>query len=214
MTEQDSEYYAQARPEMLEFVPPDTRRLLDIGCGQGRFGEAVKKALPGCETWGIELTPEAAAAAATRNDKVINGSFGDIGDLPKAYFDVITMNDVLEHIDYSEPVLATVKTLLRPGGRLVLSLPNVRFYLHLRDLIFHKDWEYRDFGILDRTHLRFFTQKSASRLLQECGYRVEICKGINTHRLKLHYATLFGLAPRFFEDMRYRQMALVAVPVD
>lgn len=214
MTEQDSEYYAQARPEMLEFIPTGTRRLLDIGCGQGRFGEAVKRKLPACETWGIEPVAEAATAAAGRNDRIINGTVEAINDLPKGHFDVITMNDVLEHIDYSEPVLATVKTLLRPGGRLVLSLPNVRFYLHLRDLIFHKDWEYKDFGILDRTHLRFFTQKSATRLLMESGYRVDTCKGINTHRLKFHYGALFALAPQFFEDMRYRQMALVALPVN
>lgn len=212
MSDESDAYYSQSRPEMLRFIPDSTERLLDIGCGEGRFGAAVKQKLPRCETWGLE--PSAAAKeAATRNDKVVTGTIDAIKDLPQGYFDVVTMNDVLEHIEYSEPVLEGIKGLLKPGGRLVLSLPNVRFYLHLRDLIFHKDWEYKDFGILDRTHLRFFTQKSATRLLRENGYDVREVVGINTHRLKFHYRSLFALAPRFFEDMRYRQFAMVALPM-
>lgn len=213
MTDDVDPYYSQSRPEMVRFVPPDTKILLDIGCGEGRFGEAVKRALPGCETWGIEPVPAAAAEAGKRNDKVINGTIDAVDGLPAAHFDVVTMNDVLEHIAESEPVLNSVKRLLRPGGLLILSLPNVRFYLTVRDLVFRKDWEYQDYGILDRTHLRFFTQKSAARLLRDNGYEVLSMQGINTHRLKLHYRILFGLAPTLFEDMRYRQMAIVARPV-
>jgi 2-polyprenyl-3-methyl-5-hydroxy-6-metoxy-1,4-benzoquinol methylase len=214
MSAEDDEYYSQSRPEMLRFIPPTTRRLLDIGCSEGRFGEAVKRAIPECETWGVEPVSEVAAAAATRNDKVINASIGAVADLPQGYFDVVTMNDVLEHIDYSEPVLASIKSLLAPGGRLVLSLPNVRFYLNMRDLIFHKDWEYKDYGILDRTHLRFFTQKSAARLLRQNGYEVLETTGINERRAKLHYRLLFALAPSFFEDMKAGQFAIVAAPAN
>jgi SAM-dependent methyltransferase len=205
-------YYSQARPEMLRFIPPSTERLLDIGCSEGRFGEAVKAALPNCETWGVEANEKAAADAATRNDRVLNGLIGEVAGLPDAYFDVVTMNDVLEHIPYSEPVLAIVRRLLRPGGRLVLSLPNVRYYLNVRDLVFRQDWEYQEFGILDRTHFRFFTQKSAVRLLTQNGYRVIEQAGLNPPRLKLHYRALFALAPSLFEGMRYPQFALVAEP--
>ncbi len=207
-------YYSQSRPEMLRFIPPSTGRLMDIGCSEGRFGAAVKKALPNCETWGVEANPQAAAEAATRNDKVLQGLIGEVEGVPEGYFDVVTMNDVLEHIPYSEPVLAIVKRLLRPGGRLVLSLPNVRYYLNVRDLVFRKDWEYQDYGILDRTHFRFFTQKSAARLLTESGYRLVEEAGLNPPRLKLHYRVLFALAPGLFEGMRYPQFALVAEPAD
>ena len=207
-------YYSQSRPEMLRFIPPSTGRLMDIGCSEGWFGAAVKKALPNCETWGVEANAEAAAEAATRNDKVLHGLIGEVEGAPESYFDVVTMNDVLEHIPYSEPVLAVVKRLLRPGGRLVLSLPNVRYYLNVRDLVFRKDWEYQDYGILDRTHFRFFTQKSAARLLTENGYRVVEEAGLNPPRLKLHYKALFALAPGLFEGMRYPQFALAAEPAD
>lgn len=214
MSADDDAYYRQSRPEMLQFIPETTQRLLDIGCGEGRFGEAVKRKFPGCETWGVEPVTEAAAEAKTRNDNLINASIGAVGELPQNYFDVVTMNDVLEHIDYSEPVLAAIKKLLKPGGRLVLSLPNVRFYLNMRDLIFHKDWEYKDFGILDRTHMRFFTQKSAERLLRENGYKILEIRGINERQAKLHYRILFALAPSFFKDMKAGQFAIVAVPAD
>lgn len=214
MSAEDDAYYSQSRPEMLRFIPPDTRRLLDIGCGEGRFGEAVKRMIPECEIWGVEPVPEAAAKAAMRNDRVINSSIAAVDDLPQHSFDVVTMNDVLEHIDYSEPVLKSVKSLLAPGGRLVLSLPNVRFYLNMRDLIFHKDWKYEDFGILDRTHLRFFTQKSAARLLRENGYEILELIGINERPAKLHYRLLFALAPSFFRDMKSGQFAIVAVASD
>lgn len=205
-------YYSQARPEMLRFIPPSTTRLLDIGCSEGRFGEEVRKLLPGCETWGVEADAKAAAEAATRNDRVFHGLIGEVEGIPDAFFDIVTMNDVLEHIPYSEPVLEIVRRLLKPGGRLVLSLPNVRYYLNVRDLVFRKDWEYQDYGILDRTHFRFFTQKSAARLLDQNGFRVIEQAGLNPPRLKPHYRALFALAPGLFEGMRYPQFALVAEP--
>ena len=207
MNDENDAYYSQARPEMLRFIPDTTTRLLDIGCSEG-----VKRKLPGCETWGVEAEAPAAAKAKTRNDKVFNCRIDEATELPERYFDVITMNDVLEHIDYAEPVLARVKQLLRPDGRLVLSLPNVRYYLNVRDLLFKKDWKYEDYGVLDRTHLRFYTQKSAARYLAENGFKVVEIMGINAPRLAAHYRALFALAPGFFDDMRYRQFAVVALP--
>jgi 2-polyprenyl-3-methyl-5-hydroxy-6-metoxy-1,4-benzoquinol methylase len=203
-------YYGQYRQEMIPFIPPSTRRLLDIGCGDGRFGETVKKALPECETWGVEAVPAAAEKARAVNDHVICGSIYDQIDLPAGHFDVVTMNDVLEHLPESESVLAAIRKLLKPDGKLVLSLPNVRYYLNLRDLLFKKDWQYQDFGILDRTHLRFFTQKSAANLLAANGFRVEKVVGINQAQLKTHYRLLFATAPGFFGDMKFPQFAVVA----
>ena len=213
MADSAAEYYAQARPEMLRYIPKDTRRLLDIGCSEGRFGAGVKAALPGCETWGVEPVAGPAEEAARRNDKVIHGEIGPETELPKAYFDVVTMNDVLEHIPYSEPVLDLVKQVLKPGGKLILSLPNVRYYLNARDFLVHKDWKYEDFGILDRTHFRFFTEKSIARLLTENGFQVEMVEGINAPKLKAHYRALFALAPGFFRDMRSPQFAVIARPI-
>lgn len=207
-----AEYYSNDRAEMLEFLPPNPRRLIDVGCGGGLFGAAVKKRYPECEIWGVELVADAAQQAAFRHDRVIQTPFEEAAELPEAYFDVVTMNDVLEHMPWPEPALATAKRILRPEGRLVLSLPNVQFLWNVLNLVKHNDWEYEDWGILDRTHFRFYTTKSAVRLLERNGFRVETVTGINAIRPKWYYWVIFKLAPRYFRWMPYFQFAVVARP--
>jgi 2-polyprenyl-3-methyl-5-hydroxy-6-metoxy-1,4-benzoquinol methylase len=206
-------YYQQSRSEMLVFLPPDPKRLIDIGCGEGLFGVAVKALFPACETWGIEPVAKAAEKAALRNDRVIHAPLDDSAELPTAYFDVVTMNDVLEHMTWPEPALATAKRILRPDGSLVLSLPNVQFLLNVLDLVKRNDWEYKDSGVLDRTHFRFYTAKSAVRLLEQNGFKVERVTGINPMRPKLIYRLLFAIAPKYFYWMPFFQFAVVARPI-
>ena len=205
----NNEYYRQTRSEMLNFVPEETGRLLDIGCSEGYFGDAVSQKIPGCETWGVEANADAAAQAAGRNHKVLCGLI-DLVELPDSYFDVVTMNDVLEHIPYSEPALAVVRRVLKPNGRLVLSVPNVRYYLNVRDLVLRGRWDYQEFGVLDRTHLRFFTLGSIKDLLGQNGFEVQRTEGLNAPQLKTHYRLLFALAPRSFADMKFPQIAVVS----
>lgn len=205
--ESQAAYFAQSRPEMLAYVPATTGRLLDIGCSEGRFGGLVKERLPNCEVWGVE--PSAAAtAAAGRLDRVFNCGVEDLAEVPDHHFDVVSMNDVLEHLAYSEPALEFVRRVLKPDGRLVLSLPNVRYIVHLKDLIARKDWRYQDSGILDRTHLRFFTQKSAMRLLDDHGFVIRQLDGINPVKVGPHLR-LITLLPGF-GDTYFPQFAIVA----
>ncbi len=207
-----AEYYRNERPEMLQFLPPNPRRLIDVGCGDGFFGAAVKARYPECETWGVELVADAARKAASQNDRVIRTPFENAHELPEAYFDVVTMNDVLEHMPWPEPALAMAKRILRPEGRLVLSLPNVQYLLNVLDLVKRNEWEYQDWGILDRTHFRFYTTKSATRLLERNGFQVETVTGINAMRPKWYYRMVFRLAPQYFRWMPYFQFAVVARP--
>jgi SAM-dependent methyltransferase len=207
------DYYEKSRPEMLQFLPEGLTRLIDFGCAEGRFGEAVKARHPGCETWGVEVVPEAAAEAKTRNDVVHCLSLDSGDELPSAHFDVVTMNDVMEHLCWPEPALALAKRILRPGGRLVLSLPNVGYYLNVRELVIKNDWQYKDWGILDRTHFRFYTTKSAEALLRENGFDVLQIQGIpSSTKMKVHYKALFKLTGRRFQWMKFPQFAVVAVP--
>lgn len=206
----DLGYYRNPRLEMFAFLPPQPQCLLDVGCAEGYFAAAVKSRFPQCETWGVELEGSAARRASTRVDHVINAPFDDTIDLPSHYFDVVTMNDVLEHIPWPEPALAAARHVLRPEGKLILSLPNVQHLFNVLDLVKRNDWEYRDHGVLDRTHFRFYTTKSASRLLGQNGFLVERIEGIWPCRLRWYYRFLFALAPKTFRWMPYAQFVVVA----
>lgn len=167
-----SPYYQYARPEVAGLVPTDAREILDIGCGAGMLGKSLKDRQP-CRVTGIELMPEIAARAAQVLDRVIPGDvFAALPALPDGQFDVVVMADVLEHVADTDRLLQGAARKLRAGGQLVLSLPNVRHWSVLKGLL-EGSWDYQAQGILDRTHMRFFTKASALEALSRNGFRVE-----------------------------------------
>jgi len=170
-------YRSLDRRDMLSLIPERRSTVLEVGCGEGRFAASIPGVI---ETWGIEPDPRAARLASTRLSHVLSTTFEQAKEvLPKKYFDVIVCNDVIEHMADHDRFLEDAKALLSAGGALVASIPNVRFYRNLFELIVARDWEYRDTGILDRTHLRFFTERSLRRTLAQHGYRIEKFHGIN-----------------------------------
>lgn len=207
-------YFYQQRQEMLNFLPANARTFLDVGCAGGGFGEAVKSRFS-AEVWGIEPDETAASTAAQKLDRVFCSTFNPALDLPKAYFDCITFNDVLEHIADPYAALLYCKQLLTPQGVIAASIPNVRYFDNMWNLIIHKNWEYTDYGILDRTHLRFFTQRSIQETFASLGYEVERIEGINPleekhpHQVK-RFRWLNRLVWNQIADMRYLQFAVVA----
>lgn len=204
-------YYAQSRPEMLPFVPANARYVLDIGCGEGYFASAVKRKT-GAEIWGVEMIGQAADAAVPRLDTVLQGTFESVYEtLPESYFDCVFFNDVLEHMVDPWDALQKTKRLLRPAGVMVCSLPNVRYFHNLVELLWEKDWRYQTAGILDKTHLRFFTLKSIKQMFKELDFEIVSIKGINqtdSLKFKLANALTFG----FINDTRYLQFACVVRP--
>ncbi len=170
-------YFQWTRPEMVPFLPEQRRTVLEIGCGEGGFIGAI----PGTqETWGIEPDVTSAQVAATRLTRVLNGTFELMEDqLPQKHFDVVICNDVIEHMVDHDRFFHRIRPYLREGGVLVGSIPNVRFFRNMFEFLILRDWHYRDMGILDRTHLRFFTERSLRRSLQEAEYTIEMMHGIN-----------------------------------
>ena len=208
------DYFEYARPEMLPFVPPDCKRVLDVGCGQGNLGELLKKNRQ-VEVWGIEPVTTAVAKAATKLDHVIEGIFAPEADLPRESFDAVFFNDVLEHLMDPAAALRLAADLLKPGGVVIASIPNMREFLVLYDLVVRKEWRYCERGILDRTHLRFFTKKSILALFADGEFKVERIEGINpymsaTARRWLVFKILNPLTFNAIEDMKYLQFAVVA----
>lgn len=173
----DTDYYdAGRRKEILHFLPSDPGKVLEIGCADGGFSRVLPKY---DEYWGVEPVPEVASKASEVLTKVYTGTFEEVYDeLPDNYFDTIICNDVIEHMTDHEGFLTQVQNKGKQGFHLVGSVPNVRFIKHLKELLFSKDWEYRDYGILDRTHYRFFTEKSFKRSLHHCGYQIERFAGV------------------------------------
>jgi len=204
-------YYGQDRQEVIDFVPDDASILLDIGCGAGAFGAALKERKE-IEVWGVEPVVDIANEAEAVLDKVVTGFFEENAHLPDAQFDVITFNDSLEHFpDPFPPLVLAKKKLKKDTGLVVASIPNVRFIRNIRHVLFEKDWKYTDKGILDRTHLRFFTKKSMVRTFEEAGYEVISITGINPHRWNtipiLFLRMFFG---SLMADMRFAQFVVVA----
>lgn len=205
-------YYTNPRPEVVEHFPSTVRRHLDVGCGAGTHGELVHEKFK-AETWGVELDPEAAAVARERLDYLYEGdALAILPKLPWGHFDVVTFNDVLEHFAYPWDVLRMVRPLLAPGGVVIASLPNLRNWDALQTLVLDADFPYEDQGIFDRTHLRFFTEKSAARLFAESGFEVVKQVGINGYvtRRRRWLGILNRLTGYRFRDCVYLQWLLIA----
>jgi 2-polyprenyl-3-methyl-5-hydroxy-6-metoxy-1,4-benzoquinol methylase len=202
-------YSDSDRREMLSFVPSSTRSVLDVGCGKGGFGGAVKADRPGVEVWGMDSSPEVIERATAALDRFVLGLFPD--DSPDRRFDCLTFNDSLEHMPDPWGALREAQRLLTEDGVIVVSLPNIRQYSIIRMLVLKGDWEYRDTGIMDRTHLRFFTRKSALRLFEECGFTVSECVPMAVANQGWKARLLSRLGNRAVE-FRARHFAFVARP--
>jgi SAM-dependent methyltransferase len=214
---EEADYFGLDRREMLPYVPARCARALEIGCGYGRFIGSLHGVV---ESWGIEPTG-GAEIAKERLTRVFRGTFDDAeAELPKAYFDLIICNDVIEHMSDVASFLSRVTKYLAEDGMIIGSIPNVRFYKNLFEYLFGKDWHYTDWGILDRTHLAFFTRKSFRRTLEEHGLKVLRLEGINTDfrysqsirdRMYLIAAyILVAITFGYFSDIRHLQFAFQA----
>ncbi len=204
----DGVYYFNERPEMLEFFPKSAKKVLDIGCGQGTFAVQLKNNYQ-TETWGIEYMQKHGEEAAKFLDKVFIGPCElYLDELPDNYFDAIYFNDVLEHLVDPYMVLEKIKSKLTDNGVIISSIPNIRYHGSFKMYLFDKDWKYADSGVMDHTHMRFFTKKSIERMYRNLGYKILTHKGINRTRSLKPY--LFNLLFLFTaSDIFYTQYATV-----
>jgi GT2 family glycosyltransferase/SAM-dependent methyltransferase len=169
----DPWYYECSRPELVELVPASARRILDIGCGTGRVGQAIK-ARQSAHITGIELDGRAAAEAAGRLDRVFVGDVESLDlDIAEASLDCVICGDVLEHLVDPARLLRQLRRWLVADGRLIASIPNVRHHEVVSELL-HGNWSYESAGILDATHRHFFTRNNLIDLFATSGYRIEL----------------------------------------
>ncbi|MCL2206473.1 MAG: class I SAM-dependent methyltransferase [Fibromonadales bacterium] len=209
ISEQSQQAYSDImRPEMVPFLPDEYSNVLEIGCNDGNFRKYVSKP---CEYWGVEPFKGAADIAKTRMNRVLTGFYDEVeNQIPDDYFDLIIANDVIEHMEQPWNFLRTIKKKMKKNASLVLSIPNVRYYKNLKELLCDRDWEYKDEGILDITHLRFFTEKSIVRLLNENYFEIEKMQGIGPKVKKRYLFLLWVLKIIFGKDVEFLQFGVRA----
>jgi 2-polyprenyl-3-methyl-5-hydroxy-6-metoxy-1,4-benzoquinol methylase len=208
-----SRYFRDAKPAFLQLIDPRGLRVLDLGCGGGHNGALLKKA-GAREVVGVERDPAAAREARKRLDRVVECDLTELGtaQLGDEPFDAILASDVLEHLLDAESVLAEAVARLRPGGAVVLSLPNISNVYVFSQLLL-KTWPRRGSGIFDRTHVRFFAKRDMVRLLQGAGLRVLRVEPYFTRYRAIRAASLV-LSLYIFRDYWARQFLLLAVKPD
>jgi 2-polyprenyl-3-methyl-5-hydroxy-6-metoxy-1,4-benzoquinol methylase len=163
-----SGYFDDPRWEVFSLIPPKAKTLLDIGCGAGWLGEKIK-ATRQCFIVGVEKDRE----AGKRANQILDAVFiQDIEKFPLPFrersFDCIVISDLLEHLVDPWETLRRLVGLLSDDGVVIISIPNIGHYTTLLSLI-AGHFEYKDEGILDRTHLRFFTHEGIKNLLERSG---------------------------------------------
>jgi len=152
-------YYESVRTDLLSILPDGTKVVLDVGCGSGVTARKLVE-MGISEVVGIEVNADMASRASTHCRRMLVGDLETMDlDLPDGYFDTILMADVLEHL--REPYVTVTRLLpfLKTKGSLLISIPNVTHYDILM-MLCRGRWEYRERGIMDETHLRFFTRKT------------------------------------------------------
>lgn len=171
--ELDEEYYESQRGDMVSFLPEHYHRVLELGCGDGGFSQTLNS---DAEIWGIEPFGEVKFPL----HRVFTTTYEQAyPELPDGYFDLVICNDVIEHLPDHDAFFESIQQKMKPGAALVGSIPNVRYYKNLRHVLFDADWQYADSGILDRTHLRFFTEKSLLNTLHKHQFKIDKFERIN-----------------------------------
>jgi len=168
----DFSYYTFPRERLFEQIPTQAGRVLEVGCGAGVLGERLKLSGKATHVTGVELNPHAAALAESRLDAVRIGDFEAMPlDAWNRQFDTLIVADVLEHLRDPWAALFRLRDCLKDGGMVVASIPNIAHYKIIKKLLFTA-WRYEPGGILDHTHLRFFTRASIEDLFRNAGFEI------------------------------------------
>jgi len=175
--------YIGLRDDVINLIPDWIRKALDVGCSIGTLGEQIKQKNH-AEVVGIEFNEQMAKVAKGKLDKVIVGDIEKInlGDyFSPNYFDCIIFADVLEHLRNPWDVIKNVIDFLNNKGIVIASIPNVMHYTTIINLMIKRYWPYRERGIHDKTHLRFFTIKNIKEMFQDA--ELEIIKIKRNYRI-------------------------------
>jgi len=202
-------YYFSARDDLIRLIPPQARRILEVGCAGGMTGKTLRE--KGVEEIvGIEINEEVAQSGKCFYNQLIIGDIEKINPpFENEHFDCILYGDILEHLVDPWRVLKEHHRFLKKRGTLICSIPNIRHYRIIKKLILKGRWEYTKDGIMDRSHLRFFTLDSILKMLEEAGFETKdlVKKSSGAQWLK----SLNNLLGNRLIDFLVRQYIVVAI---
>lgn len=164
----------QYNPTLLGYLPADARRVVEVGCSTGALARAYRAINPGCDYVGIEIDQDYAAAAADACARVLTLDIEQIDDAALTGLgpvDCWVFGDALEHLRDPWQLLARLRPTMAPGGSVVACIPNAQHW-SVQVKLNSGLLRYEDAGLLDRTHLRFFTRITMLELFNSAGYRV------------------------------------------
>lgn len=198
--------YRQSLNKHVIRAVPEGSRCLDIGCWTGNLGKFLMEE-KGCIVDGVDVVTEVLEEARRNGYNAtfqmnLNGETLDSSVISGKY-DVIIFADVLEHLVHPVNVLRFFSQFLAPEGRMIISLPNVAFFMNRARLLFGS-WEYKDFGTLDKTHLKFYTLESSQELIQQAGLELVFFRPYN------QFGILRYFDPPLFPALFAYQILLVA----
>lgn len=166
---QPKELYESA--ELMLSLVPERSRVIDIGCGTGSLSQLLRERLA-CEVLGLEPNGDRCNAAASRGMNVINAELTDELARKVGKFDVVLFADVLEHLVDPWRALQLAKAVLAPNGAIVASVPNVAHWT-VRANLLRGRFKYQPTGLMDATHLRWFTYDGLEDMFNSSGFRIE-----------------------------------------
>jgi len=180
---------------MMHYYMPEGARVLDVGCGTGSVTIVANRGKSNSVV-GLEPDPTRCARARSRGFEVFEGTLtAEFAD-EHGPFDVVVFADVLEHMIDPEEALILAIRALRPGGLILASVPNVAHWSVRLMLLFGK-FDYEDVGIMDATHLRWFTAKSFRQLITKAGLEVVTFRQTAGVDLGVNHKATFGLVPPY-----------------
>lgn len=164
----------QYNQSVYNLIPGGCRKILEIGTGSGSLAAAVKQREPGVEYVGVELDADYLELSRSKCDRVHLANFEEAGEEVLSELgntDLVLFCDVLEHFRDPWQILRTLKARMRPGSQVIASIPNIQHWsIQLRLNI--GDWRYAENGLLDQTHLRFFTRSTMVELFEKSGFTI------------------------------------------
>lgn len=194
-SEKGQEYFSKTRENIVALLPDGPNKILEIGCGFGNTLVEAKRRGKAIEIVGTDIND---LQVSTDLDAFIVGNIETVSlPYPAEYFDAIILADVLEHLQDPWHALKNVSNYLKKGGICIISIPNIRELRTIGRILLKGRFEYRDCGILDKTHLRFFCKKDIVQLVHDEGLKIDKIDVKISPRRKLFNSVTLG----FFEDI-------------